>query len=217
MIKLYGAPLSPYYNKVRIALLEKGVKFEEILQRPSQDAEVLACSPLGKIPYVEIGQFHLSESTAIIEWLEDAYPTASLLPPTPNSRALSRQLMQLIDLDLIQGCAPFQRHKVFGAPLDEQARSDARAKIIRTLAGMARIAVFAPFLAGDTFSYADLSAAAVLPGVKLASDMLGEDLLQHLPGAETYLAQLAKRQTVTTTWAARDKALAYLLEQAANK
>ena len=47
MIKLYGAPLSNYYNMVKVALLEKGLAFEEVLTPPSQDAGYLAKRPMG--------------------------------------------------------------------------------------------------------------------------------------------------------------------------
>ncbi|XLM20734.1 glutathione S-transferase family protein, partial [Chromobacterium piscinae] len=98
MIKLHGIPLSPYYNKVKIALLEKGVNFQEVLTPPSQEEALLEKSPMGKIPFVEINGHPLAESTVILEWLEDAYPTASLLPPTPNGRALARELTAMLEL-----------------------------------------------------------------------------------------------------------------------
>ncbi|MBV8047410.1 MAG: glutathione S-transferase family protein [Paludibacterium sp.] len=207
MIKLYGSPLSPYCNKVKIALLEKGVNFEEVPAPASQTPEVLAKSPMGKIPYVEIGQFHLAESTAILEWLEDAYPTASLLPATPNGRARSRELMLMFDLYVGCGCVAFQRHKAFGAPLDQAARTEARALIVRGLAAVGRLARLGPYLVGDAFSYADLAAASVLPMVTLAGEILGENLLQPLAWAEDYLTLLAGRRTVALTWAAREQAL----------
>ncbi|MGL6069981.1 glutathione S-transferase family protein, partial [Craterilacuibacter sp.] len=78
MIILHGVALSPYYTKVKIALIEKGVNYEEVFTPPSQDEVFLSKSPMGKIPYVEINGFPLAESTAILEWLEDAYPTAAL-------------------------------------------------------------------------------------------------------------------------------------------
>ncbi|TDR76540.1 glutathione S-transferase family protein [Paludibacterium purpuratum] len=215
MIKLYGAPLSPYFNKVKIALLEKGVNFEEVLTRPSQEPDLLAKSPMGKIPFVEIGNFHLAESTAILEWLEDAYPTASLLPATPNSRAQSRELMHLFDLYVGQGCVAFQRHEVFGAPLDDATRAEARALIIRGLTAVSNRADFGPYLVGESFSYADLSAASVLPMLEYAGKALGEDLLQYLPGMHDYMKQLGERQTVSKTWAGYSKTRAFLLEQAA--
>lgn len=48
MIKLYGFPISNYYNMVKMTLLEKGMAFEEVMVRPSQEADYLSCSPTGE-------------------------------------------------------------------------------------------------------------------------------------------------------------------------
>jgi len=212
MIKLYGAPLSPYYNKVKIALMEKGVKFEEVLMRPSQDLEVLEKSPMGKIPFVDINGHALSESTAIIEWLEDAYPTATLLPPTPNGRAHAREMMLMIDLYLAPACTPVVRHRLFNTPLDDAGRQTARTAILRALTALARLAQYGPWLAGEQFSFADVSAAAVFPVVKFAGRELGEDLLTSLPGSDIYLTQLVTRESIRRTWAEREAAINLILE-----
>ena len=50
MLKLCGFAVSNYYNKVKIALLEKGVPFEEELVYTSQKDEMLKRSPMGKVP-----------------------------------------------------------------------------------------------------------------------------------------------------------------------
>jgi len=211
MIKLYGAPMSPYFNKVKIALLEKGVKFEEVSQRPSQEVEVLARSPMGKIPFVEVNGYPISESTAILEWLEDAYPTAALLPPTPNGRARARELMLIIDLYLAPACSPLTRHLAYGHELSESARADADAALRRALAAIARQADFGPWLAGEYFSFADVSAAAVLPQVARATAaVLGSNLLELVPGADAYLERLGQRHSIARTWADKDAFLAQM-------
>src|SRR2546427_11502665 len=81
MLKLCGIHLSNYHNKVRIALLEKGVAFEEDAScAPSQKDEVLARSPLGKVPWLELGDGRrLTESQVIVEYLEETYPQKPLL------------------------------------------------------------------------------------------------------------------------------------------
>ncbi|MCA9779109.1 MAG: glutathione S-transferase family protein, partial [Candidatus Eremiobacteraeota bacterium] len=68
MIKLYGLPVSNYYNVVKLAMLEKGVPFEEVLQRPNQDPSYLAISPLGKMPCVVTPEGPVAETLAILEY-----------------------------------------------------------------------------------------------------------------------------------------------------
>ncbi len=57
MLTLCGFPVSNYYNKVKLALLEKGVPFtEETVMTKSTDEAVLAASPLAKIPFLRTPQ-----------------------------------------------------------------------------------------------------------------------------------------------------------------
>lgn len=74
MITLYGGAISNYYNKIKLALMEKGIAFLEELVLPSQDEAILKLSSLGKIPYIKSDDGYLSESQAILEYLEDAFP-----------------------------------------------------------------------------------------------------------------------------------------------
>jgi glutathione S-transferase len=213
MIKLYGVQLSAYYNKVKIALLEKGVNFQEVPTRPSQEPALLELSPMGKIPFVDINGHALSESTVILEWLEDAYPTAALLPPTPNGRASARELMTLLDLYLMPAAGPLYRHLLFGAALDEAGKVAAKAATERSLLAISRLVQYGPWLAGEYFSFADISAACVLPLVASSTQQVyGEDLTTIIPGIEDYLALLGKRSSVARTWQDSAAARAALLE-----
>ena len=93
-ITLCGSPISNYYNKVKLALLEKGVPFtEELVPTFSADPAVLAASPLGKIPFIRTEQGGLCESQAILEYLEAAYPQPALLPTDAFAAAKVRELL----------------------------------------------------------------------------------------------------------------------------
>ena len=63
-IKLYGMPLSNYYNMVKTVLLEKGMDFEEMLILPNQELDFLGKSPMGKVPAMETEQGFLSPRRA---------------------------------------------------------------------------------------------------------------------------------------------------------
>lgn len=213
MITLYGVALSPYYNKVKIALIEKGVNFREQPTAPAQTPEVLALSPMGKIPYVDINGHALAESCAILEWLEDAYPTAALLPPTPNSRAHARELALLLEHYVLTPANPLCNHVLFGSALPDAVRSAAAPAIERGLAAVMRRAVLTPWLAGEGFSHADISAAAVLPVVSsVCRDTLDCDPVLAVPELASYLEVLAQRPSVARTWQERDAAITAFLE-----
>ena len=100
MIKLGGFSASNYYNKVKLALLEKAVPFEESLQWPGGDAAVRSNSPLGKIPFLLTEQGALCESQVICDWLEASYPTPALMPTDAFEAAKVRELTVFLELHL---------------------------------------------------------------------------------------------------------------------
>jgi len=87
MPKLHGVNLSPFVRKVRIALAEKGIEYEQIPVLPfGQTAEFIAISPLGKIPVYQDGDLTLPDSSIIIDYLERAQPEPALYPSDPGER-----------------------------------------------------------------------------------------------------------------------------------
>jgi glutathione S-transferase len=72
MLKLCGFAASNYYNKVKLAMLEKNQPFEEVLAWLGQTD--LQASPLGKVPYIITDAGPLCESEVIDEYIEAAYP-----------------------------------------------------------------------------------------------------------------------------------------------
>ena len=85
MIKICGFPVSNYFNKTRLVLLEKGIAHEQDLTiAPSQSPEILARSPMGKIPFLETEHGVLCESQIIAEYLEDRFPRSRFIPPIPS-------------------------------------------------------------------------------------------------------------------------------------
>jgi glutathione S-transferase len=89
-------------------MTEKGLSFEtrEVkLHERAQDTPAFKTkSVTGRVPVLEQGAFRLSESSAIVEYLEEAYPAPanpSLLPPARQDRARARQIMAWIRSDLM--------------------------------------------------------------------------------------------------------------------
>ena len=93
MIKLYGMPLSNYTQMVHFALLEKGLEFEFITEEPSQELTLKSKSPMGKVPCIETDQGFLSETPAILAYLEELQPLPALTPSDPFARAKARELL----------------------------------------------------------------------------------------------------------------------------
>ena len=179
MITLCGSPISNYYNKVKLALLEKNVPFtEEAVRIKSTNEAVLSCSPLGKIPFLRTPQGGLCESQAILEYLEAAYPQPPLLPPDPFAAAKVRELVTFVDLHLELVARDLYPQAFFGGTVSENSKARVRTQLEKNIAGFKRLARFAPYLAGDTFTQADCAGYASLPLVGMATKAIyGEDLL----------------------------------------
>ncbi len=179
MLVLCGFSISNYYNKVKMVLLEKGLPFtEERVGTGKKDEAILACSPLGKIPFLRTEQGALCESQAIADYLEAAYPNPPLLPADPWAAAKQRELITFIDLHVELVARELYGKAFFGGDISEANADRVRKLLVKNIAGFKRLAKFAPYVAGNTFSLADCAAWVSLPVVALATRTVdGEDLL----------------------------------------
>jgi len=179
MLVLCGSSISNYYNKVKLALLEKGVDFrEEYCATGGSDEAVLGASPLAKIPFLRTDAGPLCESQAILEYIESAWPEPPLLPRDPYAAAKVRELVIYADLHLELVVRDLYPKAFFGGTLSDGNAARIRTVLTRNIAAFKRLARFAPYVAGDRFTQADCSAWNSLPLVSMATRAVyGEDLL----------------------------------------
>lgn len=181
MITLCGIPLSNYYNKVKLALLEKGIPFgEEYVKTHSHDEAVLSCSPLGKVPFIRTPQGALCESQVIVDYLEAAHPdTPRLIPADPWQAAKVRELITYVELHLELVARELYAEAFFGGTVSEGTKQRVARVLPGNIAAFKRLARFGPYLAGDDFTMADCAGWVSLPLVGMATKIIyGEDLLQ---------------------------------------
>jgi maleylpyruvate isomerase len=104
-LRLYGYWRSSSTWRVRIGLRLKGLAYETApvnLLAGEQHAEAYAAiNPLGMVPALEVTEdgrtVRLAQSLAILEWLEERFPSPPLLPAAPLARAKARQLAELVN------------------------------------------------------------------------------------------------------------------------
>jgi len=103
-----GFWISPYAFSVFVCLQEKGLPFETRLvnlhEKAQKTPEFKAKSVTARVPLLEHGAFRLSESSAIVEYLEDTFAPprhVATLPAAPRDRARARQIMAWIRSDLM--------------------------------------------------------------------------------------------------------------------
>lgn len=178
MIKLHGFALSNYYNKVKLALLEKDVAFEEVVTIGTGGPEERLLSPLGKVPYIVTPQGPLCESQVIVEWLEATYPQPALLPADPWAAAKLRERITLLELHVELVARELYPQAFFGVTLPDKFILRIGEKLDRNLAALRRVFSFEPYFGSATFTLADCAAYVHLPTAAMTSKLvLGEDLV----------------------------------------
>ncbi len=196
MLTLCGFAASNYYNKVKLALLEKEVPFEEKLVWTDRSPALMEKSILGKIPYFEIGDQVICESQIMVEYLEDAYPQKPLMPTDPVERAEVRQLIIFMELHLELVARELYAEAFFGGKVTDETKARVEKILKRNTAAFGKLAKFAPFIAGSTFTLADCVALAHLPMVGQATKAIyGVDMLADYP-IRDYVKKLGERPTV---------------------
>ena len=194
MLTLCGFAASNYYNKVKFALLEKGVPFQEELSWVGQTDP--ACTPLGKVPYLKTEHGPLCESAVIMEYIEDRYPQNPLRPEDPFAAAKVRELVTFLELHLELVARNLYPEAFFGGKVSDAAKEKTLAQLDKNARAFGQLAKFSPFVAGDTLTLADCAAVVHLPLVSGASKIIyGRDVLADLP-VRDYLKRMGERPTL---------------------
>lgn len=154
-MKLHGVPLSNYFNMAKHAVLAKGIVCEFVHTRPSQEADYLAKSPMGKIPLLETPQGCLSETDAVLDYLDEAFPGPRLFPQDAFARAKVRQLMKVQEL-YVETPVHNLIGVIFNREVPQQVKDASLPEARKGLAALARLVQFKPWIAGSEPSAADI-------------------------------------------------------------
>ncbi|MFO1319426.1 MAG: glutathione S-transferase [Burkholderiales bacterium] len=204
-LQLCGFAASNYYNKVKIALLEKGVPFEEVNVYTPVGPEHRPDTPMGKVPFLRTPAGPLAESQVIVEYLEDAFPEKPLYPRDVFARAKTREIVAIMEINVELVMRRLYGAAFFGGQASDALKAEVEPVLRRGCLALARVASFDGFIDGGAFSVADCAAVVHLPMLgSVSRDVLGTDLLTEcLPGAREYLKRLSSRESITRTNADR--------------
>jgi len=152
---LYGAPLSPFVRKVAAFAAEKGLELEKVavgLGDPNPD--FLACSPFRKMPGFSDGDFKISDSSAIVTYLDAKYPEPALIPADPADRARVVWFDEFADtiVTAAGGKIFFNRvvsPKFLGKPGDEEAAKQGETEMVPVYDYLESIIPASGFLVAD--------------------------------------------------------------------
>jgi glutathione S-transferase len=167
---IYGTEMSTYVRTARLAFEEKPAQYElvdvSVVRGEVKSPAHLARNPFGTVPAFEHDGFKLYETGAIIRYIDQVWPGATLTPADARDRARMNQIISIIDYygyDAIIRRIVLHRllpQLVGGADPTVIAAAIPRAKLC--LAEFDRIKGGGKFLAGDQLSLADLYLAPVL-------------------------------------------------------
>ena len=170
-MKLYDSSIAPNPKKVRVYLKEKDLQVPivpvDILTGENRTPEFLEKNPLGGLPVLELDDgTHLTESLAIIEYLEDLHPNPPMIGTTPLERARVREAERICELGVLGTVATiFQNTSPFFAgrlKQSSEAAENARVRLGNALRVLdARLSQHA-FVAGGRPSIADCTLLAAL-------------------------------------------------------
>ncbi|MDX1588447.1 MAG: glutathione S-transferase family protein [Oleiphilaceae bacterium] len=201
MIKLHGFSASNYYNVPKLALLEKGIPFEEVLSYtgvgPRYNPEYLDKSPLGKVPALETPEGFISESRAILDYIERSHPEPSLLPESPFAAAKVQELSQFIELYLELVARRLIPNLLMGTQPDPAVLKEVGSSLDKAVVALGKLSSFEPFAYGEQFTHADIAAIMNLPIVRsVGKAFLDKDPLSDVPGLNAYCQRMEERPHV---------------------
>jgi maleylpyruvate isomerase len=162
-VKLYNYWRSSASWRVRIALAYKGVAYEYVAVNilpavgQNQEAGYRALNPMAQVPTLVLDDGRqMSQSMAILEYLEETVPRPALLPADPYLRARARQLAEVVNA----GIQPFQNLPTLKrfSEAGQDAKAVAADYIARGLGALEESAqaTAGAFLVGDAPSLADV-------------------------------------------------------------
>ena len=218
MLKLYGFSVSNYYNMVKLALLEKGLPFEEVTFYPAQTAESLAISPRGKVPVLGVDGGYINETAIILEYLELTQKGTPLLPSDPFERAQVLAIAKEIELYIELPGRACYGEAFFGMTLPDAIKEKTQSELLLGFAALGRHGKFAPYVAGDSLSIADLYFLYSVPlACAVGQKLFGIDLLAEMPQAKALLERLEQNPHVQKIAADKEAAMPAFLAMIAAK
>lgn len=171
MVIVYEHPLSPYAQKVKIALREKKVPFEARLPggvgAGGAAGEFVEANPRAEVPALIDGDVRVFDSTIILEYIEDKWPTPPLLPKTPAERARVRMIEEAFDTHyeaINWGLGEIAWFKRAEGELAKRIKANAAEQTAKWLAWAEKQLGDREWMNGDYFGWGDLSVAPYVAG-----------------------------------------------------
>ena len=206
---VYGSSLSPFVRKVLAFAAEKRIELElKATGLGNKDPDFLEASPFGKMPGFRDGDFAISDSTAIVFYLEAIKPEPNLIPTEPKARARTIWYDEFADTILFAcgGKMFFNRlvaPRFLGQPGDEEVAAKAECEELPPLLDyLEKVIPASGFLVEDRLTLADIAVSS--PFANLRHINVAVDPARH-PKVKAYVEAILARPSFAP-WIARETA-----------
>src|SRR5262252_8505752 len=170
-MKLYAFPMAPNPRRLLVYMAEKGIKIPieevDLMSGKNRTPEFLKKNPLGGLPVLELDDgTHLTESLAIMQYLEELFPKPPMLGNNPLERARVREIERICELGVMSNVGTiFQNTHPFMAGRLKQsadAAENARNRLANALKVIDDAIGSHSFVAGNRPTIADCTLLAAL-------------------------------------------------------
>ena len=200
-VEIIGLPQSTYLRAVRIACEEKGVPYEMRPARP-HSPEMLALHPLGKMPGFRHGDFELCESSAIARYLDTTFAGPRLYPADARTGAVAEKWVSMVNTHMDRTLV---RQYLFAYIFPQTPDKSPDRRAIDAVAGQmrAQLALLdgavaeTGYLAGDSYSFADMNLMPILAYLKRPPE--SAEAIAALPHLSAYADRNAARPSFMAT------------------
>ena len=204
---LFGAPVSPFVRKVMAYAVEKGIDMPLTpvgIGDPNPD--FVAASPFKKMPALTDGDFSISDSSAIVAYLEAKHPEPVMIPADPANRARVIWFDEFADtMMMVPGGKIFFNRvvapKFLGRPGDEALALQGEQELPPLYDYLEGVIPASGHLVGGVLTLADISVAS--PFVNLAHCDIGPDAATH-PKLSAFLTAMHARPSFAP-WIGRER------------
>ena len=164
MLKLYEHPLSAYAMKVKIALNEKNIEYQTAIPDGmavgKAGGEFVDANPRAEVPALIDDNFSVFDSTVILEYIEDKWPSPPLLPKSPAERARVRMIEDVMDTQYEQnnwGTFEVLRYQRASGTLADTLTAYAKNNIEQLQGWLERQLGNRHWMNGEAFGWGDVS------------------------------------------------------------
>jgi len=200
---VYGDSISTYVRSVRLTLEEKGVPHTlvtvDLVKGQHKGEEHLVRHPWGKMPAFEHEGMSFYEASAIMRYIDEAFPGPALMPPTPIERARVNQVMSIVDsygypASVTDIFIPRVLVPALGGQTDEAKVEAAKPRAALFLKEIGRLLGEASYFGGPNVCLADLHVLPVLTYLRATPE--GQALLAATPNIAAWMERMNGRRSV---------------------